>query len=96
MYTWTDKKNKVNKLKHGFYFDEIEDVFDDPHLIEWYDMVHSSLDEDRYICLGCLHNTMVLYIVYEDRKNGDVQLISAREAEPQEERLYYEHYRRET
>jgi len=24
------------------------DVFDDPHLMEFYDKAHSSLDEDRY------------------------------------------------
>ena len=52
MYTWTEEKNKLNKVKHGFYLSDIVDVFDDPHLMEFYDAAHSSLDEDRYITLG--------------------------------------------
>ena len=46
MYTWTEKKNKENKQKHGFYFSEILDVFSDTHSLEFYDEIHSSLDED--------------------------------------------------
>jgi uncharacterized DUF497 family protein len=94
MYTWNEEKNQENKRKHGFYFDEIIGVFDDPHLIEWYDREHSSQSEDRYICMGSLKGEIILYVVIVP-KGGDVQVISARKAEPPEEKTYYEHYRRE-
>ncbi|MDR1216060.1 MAG: BrnT family toxin [Treponema sp.] len=94
MYTWTEEKNQRNKQKHGLFFSEITDVFDDSHLIEWYDKAHSSLNEDRYICLGRLHDTVILFVVYTER-GDNIHIISARTAEPHEERLYYEYYERE-
>jgi uncharacterized DUF497 family protein len=95
MYTWDEKKNLENKQKHGFYLNEITDVFEDSHLLELYDSIHSSLDEERYICIGCLHDTVILYVVTTDTIQGNTQIISARKATPKEERAYYEHYRQE-
>jgi uncharacterized DUF497 family protein len=95
VYKWTEKKNQINKRKHGFYLSDIGDVFDAPHLIDWYDAAHSSLDEDRYICLGRFHDTVILFVVFVE-KGDDIHLITAREAEPHEEALYYEHYRQST
>jgi len=95
MYTWTEEKNRLNKKKHGFYLSEIVDVFDDPHLIDWYDREHSSTEEDRYICLGRLHDTVILFVVFTEQ-GEDIHLITARKAEPIEERLYNAHYEEET
>jgi uncharacterized DUF497 family protein len=95
VYTWNDEKNRENKRKHGFYLNEITGVFNDPHLLELYDPAHSSLDEERYICIGCLRNTM-LYVITTDTLQGNTQIISARKATPKEENAYYEHYRQET
>ena len=76
MFTWTGDKNKLNKKKHGLYLSEVVDVFDDSHLLEFYDTAHSSLDEARYINLGCLHDTVVLFVVTAD-KDDDTQIITA-------------------
>ena len=95
MFTWTEKKNLLNKKKHGFYLPEIVDVFDDQHLIEWYDKEHSSMEEDRYICLGRLHDIVILFEAFTEQ-GGNIHLITARKAEPIEERLYYAHYVKET
>jgi uncharacterized DUF497 family protein len=94
MYTWNEEKNLENKRKHGFYFNEIIDVFEDPHLIERYDREHSFQGEDRYICMGSLKGVVILYVVIVSREE-DVHIISARKAEPSEEKTYYEHYKRE-
>ena len=94
MFTWTDEKNQHNKKKHGFYLSEIVDIFDDPHLIEWYDKKHSTMEEDRFICLGRLHDTVIFFVVFTERDDS-IHLITARKAEPIEERLYYAHYERE-
>jgi uncharacterized DUF497 family protein len=95
MYTWTAYKNRENKQKHGLLLSEVTDVFNDPHLIEWYDREHSDPGEDRYICLGSLRGEVILFVVFTE-EGDEVHLITARKAEPQEERLYYEHYRKET
>ena len=94
MFTWTEEKNLLNKKKHGFYLSEIVDVFNDPHLIEQYDREHSSMEEDRYICLGKLHDTIMFFVVFTE-DGEDIHLITARKAEPIEERLYYAHYEKE-
>ena len=96
MYTWTEEKNRLNKKKHGFYLSEVVDVFDDPHLMEFYDAVHSSLYEDRYINLGRFHDTVILFVVTVDKVDGDTQIITAREATLKEQEAYYEHYRKST
>jgi uncharacterized DUF497 family protein len=96
VYTWTEEKNRLNKEKHGFYLSEIVDVFDDPHLMEFYDTVHSSLDEDRYINLGRFHDAVILFVVTVDKVGGDTQIITAREATLKEQEAYYEYYRKST
>ena len=95
MYTWTEDKNQLNKKKHGFYLSEIVEIFDDPHIIDWYDRKHSSMEEDRYICLGRLRDTVIFFVVFTEQ-GEDIHLITARKAEPVEERLYYAHYEEET
>jgi uncharacterized DUF497 family protein len=84
----------ANKEKHGFFLSDIVDIFDDPHLIEFYDAAHSSLDEDRYISIGRFHDTVILFVVTADKADGNTQTITAREAAPREQEVYYEHYRK--
>jgi len=93
VFTWTEDKNQLNKKKHDLYLSDIIDVFDDPHLLELYDEAHSSCDEDRYISLGCFHDTVILFVATVDKSDGDTQIITAREAIPKEQEAYYEHYR---
>jgi len=94
LFTWTEEKNLLNKKKHGFFLSEIIDVFDDPYLIDWYDEEHSSMEEDRYICLGRLKDTVIFFVVFTE-EDDNIHLITARKAELIEERAYYEHYERE-
>jgi uncharacterized DUF497 family protein len=96
VFTWTEKKNRFNKKKHGFYLSEIVDVFDDPHLMEFYDTAHSSLDEDRYINLGCLHDTVILFVVTADKVDNNTQIITARKATLKEQETYNANYEKET
>ena len=95
MFTWTEEKNQLNKKKHGLYLSEVVDVFNDPNLLEWYDSAHSSIDEDRYITLGILHDTVILFVVTAD-KNNNTQIITARKATAKEKELYYANYKKET
>jgi uncharacterized DUF497 family protein len=96
VFTWTEEKNQLNKRKHGLYLSEVVDVFDDPHLIEWYDTAHSSFVEDRYISLGRLHDTVILFVVTVDKSDNNIQIITARKATPKEKEIYYANYEKET
>jgi uncharacterized DUF497 family protein len=99
VYTWTKKKNLDNKRKHGFYLSAITDVFEDTHSLEFYDDKHSSIGDERYTLIGRFTETVLLTVIFEDRSGQgsgeECHLISAREATPNEERAYNEHYQRE-
>ena len=83
---WDDKKDIDNRHKHGIGFDIAAEVFRDNKRIEIYDAKHSSLQEDRYIILGLVHD--VLFVVYTQRGNV-ARLISARIADRKEKKIYY-------
>lgn len=87
------KKNKTNRRKHGITFEESAEVFNDPNALEFYDEANSSIDEDRYICIGDVGNFLIVTLAYTDR-NGNVRIITARPAEPIEEKAYYENLKR--
>ena len=94
MFTWTEEKNQLNRKKHGLFLSEIIDVFDDPYLIEFYDEVYSTVEEERYICLGHWQDFIILFVVFTE-KDDDVHLITARKATPKERTIYEENYRKE-
>jgi uncharacterized DUF497 family protein len=96
VFTWIEGKNQLNKKNHGFFLSDIVDVFNDPHLLEFYDAAHSSLDEDRYISFGYFHDNVILCVVTTDMADGNTHTISAREATPKEQEAYYEHYKKST
>jgi len=86
-FEWDMEKDMANMTKHGLHFSEILAVFDDPHFLERYDRLNSSLDEIRYIGLGMLDNVLVLLVCYTKRA-GRTRLFSARKASPEEKREY--------
>ena len=82
---WDNNKNKTNIQKHGISFETAALVFADEERIEYYDKLH-SIDEDRYVVLGCVQG--ILYVVYTMRDEA-ARLISARMATPTERKIYY-------
>lgn len=85
---WDDRKNEINKRKHGISFETAAHVFEAINRIEYFDEAHSA-DEDRFIVLGLVRK--VLFVVYTDR--GDAtRIISARKATEAETEVYYDNY----
>ena len=82
---WDDNKNVANIKKHGISFETAALVFADDNRIEYYDKLH-SIDEDRYVVLGCVHG--ILYVVYTMRGES-ARIISARMATKLERSIYY-------
>lgn len=50
-FNWDEAKNKTNKKKHGVWFEEAQQVFEDTWAILFFDEYHSN-KEDRFILLG--------------------------------------------
>lgn len=84
---WDDAKNRANLRKHGLSFEEASVLFmrgDD--YLEIFDEVHSD-EEDRFIAVGPIDRGVIL-IVYTEREEDIVRIISARRATKRETRLY--------
>ena len=82
---WDENKNQQNIKKHGISFQTAALVFADEERIEYFDKLH-SLNEDRYVVLGCVQG--ILYVVYTMRDEA-ARIISARMATPTERKIYY-------
>jgi uncharacterized DUF497 family protein len=91
-FEWEHEKNLLNKEKHGFYFEEILDVFDDHFFLEAYDADKSTLDEIRWKGIASYDRRIYFFISYCEQNNR-TRIISARLAEPSEKERYDENYR---
>ena len=89
-FEWDEEKDILNKVEHGLCFSEILPAFDDPYLLEFYDETHSTFNEIRYKGLAELQDFIILYLSYTEKVTGRTRIISARPAEPIEEKAYYE------
>jgi uncharacterized DUF497 family protein len=86
VFEWDPEKERENFEKHGIDFKTAEQVFLDHHRMERHDD-DSSDDEDRWQTMGFFKK--VLFVVYTDRGENDIRIMSARTAEPFERRIYY-------
>ena len=87
VFEWNEKKNEVNKKKHGIGFEDAVFVFQDPFSMETYDRKHSTSSEDRWQIIGFAER--FLYVVYTER-SGNIRIISARLATNEEINAYYQ------
>jgi len=85
-FEWDPKKAKANKAKHGVDFELAKDVFRDPACLSSSD--YSSADEERWRIIG-LAGGKVLFVVYVERDDDVIRIISARQASKREERHYF-------
>lgn len=90
LFERNDHKEKINRAKHGIDFDTAALVFKATNRLEFYDEVHSGL-EDRYITIGQIYGISILVMVVYTKKDPAIRLISARKATKWEEKIYYEY-----
>jgi uncharacterized DUF497 family protein len=89
-FDWDERKNKVNRTKHGVWFEEAQSVFQDPHARLFYDPEHSA-GEDRFILLGVSSAARTLVVIHCYRGSDSmIRIISARKATRKELRFYEE------
>ncbi len=89
-FDWDEQKNRVNRTKHGVWFEEAQSVFHDPHARLFYDPEHSE-GEDRFILLGVSSAARTLVVIHCYRGSDSmIRIISARKATRKELRFYEE------
>jgi len=89
-FDWDERKNKVNRTKHGVWFEEAQSVFSDPHARVFHDPDHSD-EEERLLLLGLSSAARLLVVIHCYRESDTVvRIISARKAIQKEVRFYEE------
>ena len=84
---WDEAKNRENQQKHKVSFEEAAELFQsDDDYLEIFDEEH-SVYEDRFIAIGPLRRGLIL-IVWTERDEETIRIISARWAAESERILY--------
>jgi uncharacterized protein len=87
---WEHAKNLANQRNHGVSFEEARDLFrPGVDYVEIFDQEH-SLTEDRFIAIGPIRRGLVL-VVWTERDEETIRIISARWASKREQDLYRSH-----
>jgi uncharacterized DUF497 family protein len=99
-FEWDENKDRKNRKEHGFSFNEILEIFDDPAFLEGYDYEH-SINEERYYGIGCLNNVLYVIAFYTIRKKSEShgaierkRIISARKADSEEQERYNDYFKK--
>jgi uncharacterized DUF497 family protein len=91
-FEWDEGKNAANQRRHGLAFEEAIALFRSgvDHL-EVFDSTH-SIHEDRFISIGPIDRGLVV-VVWTERSEDVVRIISARMATGRESKLFVERMR---
>ena len=88
IFDWDDHKAESNKKKHGVSFAEAATAFSDPNAIEFLDKQNSD-KEDRWILVGISSKSQVLLVVFVERAEKIIRIVSARRAVKDEMNQYF-------
>lgn len=86
-FEWDEKKNEINIRQHGIDFADVVDIFNYPMLVELDD--RKNYGEERWTGIGLLQNRIAV-VVYTERYQSTIRIISARKANSHEHRRYQE------
>jgi len=88
--TWDPAKNRANLRKHEISFERAARLLKGSvDYLEIFDEAHSDA-EDRFIAIGPIEGGLVL-VVFTERDDDAIRVISARWATPRERALYHAH-----
>lgn len=86
-FEWDEHKDWSNFLKHDLFFEEAQIIWGDPNALEYVDGNHSD-SEDRYLRVGLNPIRGILIVVFCERNEGLIRIISARRATNEERKEY--------
>ncbi len=86
IFEWDENKAKINLQRHSISFEDAKAAFDDENAVDERDESHSE-DELRFNLIG-LTEKGLLFVVYTERGNDVIRIISARKATKFEEEIY--------
>ena len=86
-FEWDERKNEINRQKHGISFETAREVFYDDAVV--FDVPDHSVGEERFLIIGMTLSSKICIVshCYRDSDNV-IRLISAREATKREKQTY--------
>ncbi len=84
-FEWDEAKNGTNIRKHGIDFADVKDMFNHPMLTLLDD--REDYEEERWVGIGWMHQ-LIGVVVYVERYEDTIRIISARKATKYEVRSY--------
>jgi uncharacterized DUF497 family protein len=94
-FEWDEAKNVANQQKHSVSFEEASKLFaDNVDRLDLFDEHHSSVEE-RFISIGPIDRGLAL-VVWTERDEDLVRIISARWATKAEEGMYITYLEQQT
>lgn len=87
-FEWDAGKAEENRVKHGVSFDEASSAFADTLSLTVPDPDH-SIGEERFVLVGMSAQNRLVIVVHTEHSDK-IRLISARLANPREQRNYQE------
>lgn len=89
-FEWDEDKSLANQTKHGLTFEEAQELFlSDADYLEIFDEAHSD-HEDRFIAIGPISRGVIM-VVFTERNEDVIRIISARPATKSEQQMFYHH-----
>ena len=89
-FEWDPDKEAANRRKHGLAFGEVTGLFSSgADYLELPDLAHDD-EEDRFIAIGSVARGVVM-VVFTERREETIRIISARRATKSETALYRRH-----
>jgi uncharacterized DUF497 family protein len=93
VFAWDEKKNRINRRKHGVSFETAARIFEDPSVVSYRDRVVD--EEERWHSIGCAGGIAILLVVHtSEEQHGEeqIRIVSARKASPRERALYHPYH----
>jgi len=86
-FAWDERKNRINKQKHGVSFKTAVLVFDDPHQLSVQDREVEG--EPRWQTIGIVNGIHILLVAHTVSEDEEViRILSARKATRRERSMY--------
>jgi len=87
-YEWDDRKDAVNRGKHGLTLADGIPALEDPNAESWIEW-NGEAKEEGTSTIG-MNGLRVLFVVTTERGGNRTRIISVRKAERHEERWYHQ------
>jgi uncharacterized DUF497 family protein len=92
IFAWDERKDRINRRKHGISFEAATQVFQDQNVVSYLDLVVDN--EERWHTIGLAGGLSILLVVHTSEEihgEEEIRIISARKASPRERAVYNAH-----